>query len=99
MVHTSVDIVQGRIHEGCRRELEEARAFREAVGWHLEAGRRVWVVLYDHGPACEMPAGIEWAIAPFDLVDLDPSNSTERCVWVGDDVGLGRDRLCLIRGL
>ena len=98
VVHTSVDIVQGSIQEGCLRDFEEARAFREAVGWHLEEGRRVWVVLYDHSPACEMPEGVDWAMEPFQLVDLAPDSAEESCTWVGEDMGLGRDRLCLIGG-
>lgn len=98
VVHTSVDVVQGTIEEGCQRTFEEADAFRESVGWHLEEGRHVWVVLYNHAPACGMPEGLRWAMQPFQLTDLDPSDSGERCAMVGEDRGLGRDWICRIEG-
>ena len=98
VVHSSVDVVQGSIEEGCQRTFEEADAFRESVGWHLDAGRRVWVVLYNHSPACDMVGGIEWAMRPFRLADLNPSVPSEACAFVGEDRGLGRDWLCLIEG-
>ena len=98
VVHSSVDVVQGTIEEGCQRVYEEAEAFRESVGWHLEANRRVWVVLYNHSPACDMLGGLRWAMKPFLLADLSPADPSESCMAVGEDRGLGRDWLCVIEG-
>ena len=98
IVHSSVDVVQGRIEEGCQRIFEEADAFRKAVGWHLDAGRNVWVVLYDHGPACDMMGGLKWAMEPFSLRDLSPEDPSQSCRPIGEDRGLGRDWYCVIEG-
>ena len=54
------------------------------VGWHVDAGRDITFVLYDHGPANDYPGMLEGALKPW--------NPT--CIDVGEDVGLGVDMLC-----
>ncbi|HJN78138.1 MAG TPA: hypothetical protein QGF58_29765 [Myxococcota bacterium] len=54
------------------------------VGWHLDAGREVVFVLYDHGPANDYPGMLRGALKPWDAT----------CIQVGEDVGLGTDLLC-----
>jgi hypothetical protein len=99
IVHSSVDIVEGSIEEGCQRSYLSANAFETAVKAHLNSGRQVWVVLYDHGPACDMPGGMDWAMRTFQLGELSPEDASSPCRWVGEDRGLGQDRLCLIEGV
>lgn len=59
-----------------------------ALGWHLDAGRTVWFVLYDHSPAHDYEGKLGRALRPY----------AHRCVSVGDDHGLGRDLLCVVEG-
>jgi hypothetical protein len=58
----------------------------EVAGWHGENAGVLWLVLYDHGPADDYPGLVDRALA-----DLQ-----SECEWVGEDVGLGVDRLCRI---
>jgi len=46
-------------------------------------------VLYDHGPAHDYPGMVDRALAGLD----------SQCEWVGQDVGLGVDRLCRVSSL
>lgn len=96
VVHSSVDLVEGEINPGCQRRYTASDAFESAVGWHLDTGKRVWVILYDHGPACDMPGGMDWALRNFKLGELSPDDPSSPCLWVGEDRGLGRDRLCVV---
>jgi hypothetical protein len=96
VVHTSVDIVEGEILSGCQRRYISSESFESAVGWHLDAGKRLWVILYDHGPACDMPGGMDWALRNFNLGELSPDDPSSPCLWVGENHGLGRDRLCVV---
>jgi len=98
VVHSSVDLVEGEIQAGCQRSFSSAEAFEAAAGWHLAAGKRLWVILYDHSPACDMPGGMDWAFRNFHLGELSPDDPTSPCLWVGEDLGLGRDRLCVVEG-
>lgn len=54
----------------------------------LEQGHRVWVALYDHGPARAYPERLERVLRPF----------TWTREAVGTDVGLGVDLLYLVTG-
>ncbi len=58
----------------------------DVVRAHHAAGRAVWLVLYDHGPAKDYPGLVRRVLAPFEL-DCEP---------VGSDVGLGIDELCQV---
>ena len=60
----------------------------EVIDWHLAAARKVWFVLYDHGPADDYPGMLAETLSPF----------LTRCEWVGGDVGLGVDQLCVVEG-
>lgn len=97
-VHSSVDLVEGEIQKGCQRTYTSASAFEKAASVHLSQDKKIWVVLYDHGPACDMPGGMDWALRNFRLGDLSPGDPTTSCLWVGEDRGLGRDRLCVVEG-
>ena len=105
VVHSSVEIDWGPLedppegHLGCYRPVSDIRAFEKSVRWHLSAGRKVWVVLYDHGPACGLSESIDMATEGFVLMDISPSDPNDDCLWVGEDRGLGRDRLCVIQGV
>ena len=57
---------------------------QELVRTHLDAGRRFFLVLYDHGPADDYPGLVRRVMEPFTL----------GCEAVGEDVGLGVDQLC-----
>lgn len=98
VVHSSVDLVEGEIQEGCQRTYTSAAAFERAVEVHLGQEKKIWVVLYDHGPACDMPGGMDWAMRNFRLGELSPDDPATPCLWVGEDRGLGRDRLCVVEG-
>ena len=74
VVHTSTDLWPAQLDA--------------ALGWHLDAGRRVWFVLYDHSPAYDYEGKLTRALRPY----------AHRCVSVGDDHGLGQDLLCVVEG-
>jgi len=89
VIHTSVDLVEGTIEEGCVRTFDSRLPFEETTRRHLLDGRRVWVLLYDYSPACDAIGGMMYALVPFRFT----------CERVGDDVGLGADMLCLVDGV
>ena len=89
VIHTSVDLVEGTIEEGCIRTFDSRAPFEETTIRHLGDGRRVWVLLYDYSPACDAIGGVMYAMSPFSF----------SCERVGDDVGLGADMLCLVDGV
>lgn len=74
VVHTSTDLWPER--------------FDAALGWHLDAGRRVWVVLYDHAPAFDYVGKLDRALRPY----------AHRCAAVGPERPLGQDHLCVVEG-
>lgn len=74
VVHTSTDLWPAQLDA--------------ALGWHLDAGRKIWFVLYDHSPAYDYEGKLRRALRPY----------THRCVSVGEDHGLGRDLLCVVEG-
>jgi len=77
-------LFEGRVtHQTTDMDLEITA---EVIDWHLAAGRKVWFVLYDHGPANDYPGLMAQALAPF----------TSRCEWVGRDTGLGVDQFCVV---
>jgi hypothetical protein len=67
IVHSSTDLWQSQLDQ--------------VMAWHLQAGRDVWFVLYDHGPANDYPGLLQRHLTAFGVVPLP----------VGEDVGLGRD--------
>jgi hypothetical protein len=75
VVHTSTDLWPDR---------QDA-----ALRWHLEAGREVWFVLYDHGPANDYDGKLDRSLRPY----------AHSCRWYGEDAGLGVDRVCHVTGL
>jgi hypothetical protein len=89
VLHTSVDLVEGTIEEGCVRTFDSRLPFEQTARRHLLDGRRVWVLLYDYAPACDAIGGVMYALEPFSFA----------CERVGDDRGLGTDMLCLIDGV
>lgn len=74
VVHTSTDLWPAQ--------------FDAALALHFAAGRRVQLVLYDHGPAYDYPGKVERALRPY----------RHRCAKVGEDAGLGVDLLCVVEG-
>lgn len=64
----------------------EQSQFQQIIDAHLAAGRRVQLVLYDHGPADDYPGLVERSLQPY----------RHRCARVGEDVGLGTDLLCVV---
>jgi len=66
----------------------EPAVLAEVAGWHGENDGVLWLVLYDHGPADDYPG----------LVDKALGSLLSECEWVGEDVGLGVDRLCRVEG-
>ncbi|MCA9711778.1 MAG: hypothetical protein KDK70_38435 [Myxococcales bacterium] len=75
VVHTSTDL--------------DPEVVPAVIRAHRAAGRRVWVVLYDHGPADDYPG----------LVRRVLGDLAAGCRWVGEDVGLGTDLLCKVSDL
>lgn len=63
--------------------------FDAMAGRHLAAGGRLWVVLYDHAPARDLARTLDVALRPY----------AATCADVGEDRGLGVDRLCRVEGL
>ena len=78
-------VIEGRVVHGSTDLAPEV--VPEVVQGHLDAGRGVWFVLYDHGPANDYPGMMAGVLRDFDT----------DCQWVGEDVGLGVDRLCEVR--
>ena len=78
-------LIEGRVVHGSTDLAPEV--VPEVVRAHLDAGRGVWFVLYDHGPANDYPGRMAGVLQGFET----------DCEWVGEDVGLGIDQLCEVR--
>jgi hypothetical protein len=67
----------------------DAQAFDHVTRKRLERGGQMRVVLYDYGPATGMVERIERVLQPYD----------SEWTAVGDDRGLGVDRMIVVKGL
>jgi len=74
-VHTSTELYAG--------------PFDHAVGPAVAAGRRVWVVLYDHGPATGLDARVARLLRPYAVTEQR----------LPTEHGLGDDHLFVVSGL
>lgn len=62
-------------------------ALGDALDRHRAAGRSVWFVLYDHGPADDYDGMLQRRLA----------GRSASCRYYGEDVGLGTDMICEVR--
>ncbi len=69
-------------------ELHEA-PFDHVAQAALERGRALYVVIYDHSPATGLVQRVERVLQPYEVTWQD----------VGEDRGLGRDKVAVVKGL
>jgi hypothetical protein len=67
----------------------DSMAFDHVAVATLERGSKVWVVLYDHAPATGLTDRLKRVLQPYDT----------RWRTVGDDRGLGRDRVVTVEAI
>ena len=67
----------------------DAAAFDHVAEATFKKGRRIWLVMYDHSPATGLMERIERTLQPY------------KSTWttVGEDRGLGPDKLAIVEGL